>query len=76
LERQADMTHADFEIRYACLAREHEDLCFPCDCCGHVELDALSPQDAENYLFARAMVGRDYALPAIVTHQTPAPLGP
>ena len=62
------MMQSDFEIHYACLAHAHEDLCFPCDCYGHVELDALSPQATENYLFARAMVGRDYALPSIVPH--------
>lgn len=62
------MTHADFEIHYACLEHDECDLCFPCDSQGHVELDALSPQAAENYLFARAMVGRDYALPAVVAH--------
>jgi hypothetical protein len=63
------MAHANFEIHYACLADGQGDLNFPCDSLGHVELDALSPQAAENYLFARAMVGRDYALPALVDHQ-------
>ena len=64
------MMHADFEIHYARLSDAHEELCFPCDCHGQVELDALSPQAAENYLFARAMVGRDYALPYCVPHES------
>jgi hypothetical protein len=63
------MTQAVFEIHYVCLADVQGDLRFPCDSLGRVELDALSPQAAENYLFARAMVGRDYALPALVDHQ-------
>jgi hypothetical protein len=69
------MPHVDFEIHYVCLANDQGDLSFPCDCQGHVELDALSPQAAENYLFARAMVGRDYALPALVAHAQGEPTG-
>ena len=39
---------------------------FPCDEAGHVPMDELSERARSNYLFARAMVGRDYA-PAVVT---------
>jgi hypothetical protein len=33
-------------------------------------MDALSPVAIENYLFARAMVGREYAAPEVKEAQT------
>lgn len=62
------MTQAAYEIRYQPLAEDLSALSFPCDMQGHVDLDELSPLVVENYLFARAMVGRGYALPAVVPH--------
>jgi hypothetical protein len=38
---------------------------FPCDAQGRVDLDALSDQARSNYLFARAMVGRELAAPIV-----------
>lgn len=63
------MTQAFYEIQYQSLADSQSDVRVPCDVQGHVDLDALSPHAVENYLFARAMVGRDYALPAVVVQQ-------
>lgn len=59
-----------YEIRFQSLFNEGRALCFPCDEHGHVHLDSLSDQARENYLFARAVVGREYAAPAVM----PAPL--
>ena len=38
---------------------------FPCDARGVVDLDGLSDQGRTNYLYARAMVGRELHAPAI-----------
>jgi hypothetical protein len=38
---------------------------FPCDENGQVTIDDLSDRMRNNYLFARAMVGRDLACPAV-----------
>ncbi|MBT9456805.1 MAG: hypothetical protein IV097_09300 [Burkholderiaceae bacterium] len=38
---------------------------FPCDELGHVDLDAFAMQDKNDYLFARAMVGRNFFPPAM-----------
>ena len=65
------MTHLVYEIYYRPLADTQSPLHFPCDGQGHVDLDGLSPEAVENYLFARAMVGRDYALPAVVPQPPP-----
>ncbi len=55
-----------FEIRYASLFREGRGLVFPCDAQGMVALDELSDRARGNYLFARAMVGREFATPRVV----------
>lgn len=52
------------EIRYRSLFRG-PSLCFPCDERGAVELDALSDRARENYLYARAVVGLEYAYPSV-----------
>ncbi len=33
---------------------------------GEVEFDALSERARENYVYARVVVGREYAAPAVV----------
>lgn len=55
----------DFEIRFTSLFDEGRGLAFPCDAAGHVDIDALSERGRSNYLFARAMLGREYATPRI-----------
>ena len=55
-----------FEIRYESLFRPGSGMSFPCDDLGSVDIDALPPRARSNYLFARAMVGREYDHPAIV----------
>ncbi len=57
--------NACFEIRYQSLFHEGRGLSFPCDAEGHVPLDSLSERALENYLYARAVVGREYAYPSI-----------
>lgn len=38
---------------------------FPCDAQGRVNLDELSETARLNYLYARAMVGKELAVPAV-----------
>jgi hypothetical protein len=38
---------------------------FPCDAQGHVDLDGMTDRARNNYFFARAMVGRELATPAV-----------
>ncbi len=59
------MMQSAYVVRFQSLFHEGRALCFPCDADGHVDLDSLSPMAIENYLFARAMVGREYAAPAV-----------
>ena len=43
---------------------------FPCDSGGHVDMDALSDSAREDYLYARAVIGREFATPAVIKATT------
>jgi hypothetical protein len=60
--------HADtqYELRFQSLFTEGRALAFPCDSGGHVHLDSLSDRARNNYLYARAVVGREFAAPAVL----------
>ena len=55
----------DFEVRFDDLFHCGRWLSFPCDSRGHVDIDALSARARTNYLYARAMVGREYAAASV-----------
>lgn len=52
-------------LSYRSLFNPGRSLSFPCDAEGHVALDSLSESARANYLYARALVGRDYAMPVV-----------
>jgi hypothetical protein len=56
---------AEFSIHFPSLFREGQALAFPCDAQGRVSMDNLSERARENYLFARAMIGRDFGWPRV-----------
>ena len=58
------------EIRFRSLFHEGRALSFPCDAQGQVNLDELGPRALGNYLYARAMVGREFATPAVLDGST------
>ncbi len=60
------MPQADYEIRYEPLSGRGPHLSFPCDAEGHVPLDTLSDRARNNYFYARAVVGLEYAAPAVL----------
>ena len=55
-----------FELRFQSLFHQGRAMTFPCDAAGHVDLDALSERARENYLYARAVIGREYSVPAVL----------
>jgi hypothetical protein len=55
-----------YEIRYESLFNAGRALSFPCDEQGHVELDALSDRARTNYFYARTVIGREFAAPAVL----------
>ena len=62
------MTPSGYELRFMSLWREGRGLSFPCGPDGGVDLDELSERARANYFYARAVVGREFAAPAVVAH--------
>lgn len=63
--------HTSHVLRFQSLFHEGRALAFACDALGRIDLDRLSERAREHYLYARALVGRDYAAPAIVPATLP-----
>jgi len=55
-----------YELRFDSLFVEGRGLSFPCDAQGHVALERLSDRARTNYLYARAVVGREFRTPAVL----------
>jgi hypothetical protein len=64
---QVAVPPAGFEVRFESLYCRARSLAFPCDEEGRVDIDALSERGRNNYFLARAMIGRDYATPRVVS---------
>ena len=58
-------TIAVYELRFQSLFDEGRAFAFPCDAAGHVDMDALSDRARANYLYARAVIGMEVAMPAV-----------
>ena len=60
-----DSTLTRFELRFQSLFDAGRGYAFPCDPSGQVDMNQLSERARNNYLFARAVVGRELAVPAV-----------
>ncbi|MDR6858485.1 hypothetical protein J2W96_004815 [Variovorax guangxiensis] len=61
-------THTNrFELWFRSLFNEGRGFAFACDSAGRVSMDELSERGRLNYLFARAMIGREFATPSVRT---------
>ena len=54
-----------FELHFQTLRAQGRALSFPCDAAGHVDLDRLPEQARSNYLYARVVVGNEFAWPVV-----------
>lgn len=57
--------NSTYELRFQSLFHPGRAITVPCDASGLVRLDDLSERLKNAYLGARALVGREYAFPAI-----------
>jgi hypothetical protein len=57
---------ASYEIRFQSLFKEGRALSFPCDRDGRFDLEHAPERLRSNYLFARAMLGREFAMPVVL----------
>jgi hypothetical protein len=55
----------NFVLCFRSLFNTGRGYAFPCDAEGHVDLDRMSERARCNYFFARAMVGREVAVPEV-----------
>jgi hypothetical protein len=60
-----ESTQSDFQLCFRSLFDAGRGYSFPCDHQGLVDLNGLSDKSRNNYLFARAMVGRELTIPAV-----------
>ena len=67
LDSTASRDAGPFELRFQSLFHAGKALAFPCNARGEVSLDTLSDRARENYLFARAVVGHEYAAPVVTS---------
>ena len=58
---------ASAELRFIHRRNDRKSLAFPCDAAGRVDLDALDERRRNQYLFARALMGRDYSFPVMAS---------
>lgn len=54
-----------YQLRYRSFLDPGRGFAFPCNAQGEVNLDSLSVRARNNYLYARAMVGRELECPAV-----------
>jgi hypothetical protein len=54
-----------YELRFSSLFELGRGYSFPCDEQGQVDIDALSERARSNYFFARTVIGREVATPAV-----------
>ena len=57
---------ASYELRFQSLTDSGRACGFPCDAAGHVDIDALGQRARLNYFYARTVIGREFARPAVV----------
>jgi hypothetical protein len=60
-----DTSIGPFQLCFRSLFHSGRGYAFPCDALGRVDMDSLSDRARNNYLFARAMVGRELCVPAV-----------
>jgi hypothetical protein len=60
-----ESTSHQFQLCFRSLFQAGRGFSFPCDPQGRVDMDRLSDRARNNYLFARAMVGRELSVPAV-----------
>ena len=55
-----------YQLRFHSLFKPGRGYTFPCDQAGHVDLDGMSERERNSYLYARALIGRELSMPAVL----------
>ena len=59
------LSRSSHVLRFRSLFNEGRGYVFPCDAQGHVDMDSLGERLLNNYLYARSVIGREFATPAV-----------
>lgn len=62
----ASHASSGYELRFRPLFADRRAYAFPCDATGHVDMDSLGERALNNYLYARAMMGRELSWPDVI----------
>jgi hypothetical protein len=62
---QPDIESTGYELHFEPLLDARQACAFPCDACGQVDMDRLGDAALCRYLYARAVIGREYGFPAV-----------
>jgi hypothetical protein len=62
-----ETTSNAYQLCFRSLFHSGRGYAFPCDPKGQVDMDQMSDSARNNYLYARAMVGRELSVPAVET---------
>lgn len=60
-----EATASQYQLCFRSLFTTGRGYAFPCDPQGQVDMDSMSERARNNYLYARAMVGKELSVPAI-----------
>lgn len=63
----APSARIDYRLHFSPLVAARAACDFPCDAMGHVDMDALGERVLTRYLYARAVIGCEFALPVVQT---------
>jgi hypothetical protein len=58
-------TAVSYVLKFEPLLHPGRGLAFPCDAAGRVDLDSLSEAARRDYLYARAVMGREFQMPRV-----------
>lgn len=65
-------TAQQYELHFQPLRETTRGYTFPCDAHGRVDMDRLAHPKLNDYLFARAFIGREFSMPAVRPALEPA----
>ena len=65
MDTELPTNESDYELLFRSLFDDGRGFAFPCDAAGNVDMDVLSESARNNYFYARAVVGREYAMPRV-----------
>lgn len=60
-----ELEQAGYELHFESLDGGANACAFPCDARGQVDMDRLGDSALNHYLYARAVIGREYRFPSV-----------